>query len=216
MKKQCIVSDFDGTITDRDGLYNFIQLYAKGNWQKIEEDWANGKISSKECLDKEFELVPNLSEELIDQFINKEISIDSTFVDFFKYIQDKNINFYIVSDGIDYFIERILNKYKIENINVISNHGYFLNNKFIIEYPNSNSCCKNNAGTCKCSVISNLRKEFQTIYYIGDGVSDYCVAGNADILFAKSRLADYCKQKNIKFYNYNNFKNIIDNISKLQ
>ena len=207
MKNLCILSDFDGTITTKDGLYTFIEQYARGDWEKVEQDWTEGKISSKECLIEEFKLVPNLSEELIAKFI-ETLTIDETFVDFYNKIQDKGIDFYIVSDGIDYFIERILKKYGLHNINVISNHGEFRGEFFELTFPNDNADCVNNAGTCKCKVLADLKKEYAKIIYIGDGVSDYCVADKADILYAKQRLLKYCKEKKINFISYNNFEDI--------
>lgn len=207
MNDLCIVSDFDGTITERDGLYAFIQKYAKGDWEKIEQDWADGKISSKECLIEEFKLVPDLSEELIENFV-QTIGIDEHFIEFYNYIKQKNIDFYIVSDGIDYFIDRILSKYGLQNLSIVSNHGEFVNEAFILSFPNDNVNCKNNAGTCKCKIINDLRKEYSKICYIGDGVSDYCVADKADILFAKSRLANYAEENGIKYILYNNFLDI--------
>lgn len=212
MEKFCIVSDFDGTITDYDGLYTFISTYADGDWQKIEEDWANGKISSKECLIKEFKLVPDLSEELIADFTDN-LNIDMYFKDFFDYISEKGIDFYIVSDGIDYFINRILHKYNLDDINIISNHGEFRGEFFELTFPNDSPECINNAGTCKCKIISELKKKYDRVFYIGDGVSDYCAANKADVLFAKSKLQEYCKKQNIKFSAYSNFKDIQDQIN---
>ena len=207
MKDFCILSDFDGTITTKDGLYSFIETYAEGDWQKIEQDWTEGKISSKECLTEEFNLVPNLSEELIDNFI-KTLTIDEYFPEFYKNVTAKNIDFYITSDGIDYFIDRILGKYGLNNLHIISNHGEFKNGKFELTYPNDNPRCINNSGTCKCSVLMNLKQQYNKIYYIGDGVSDFCVSSKADILFAKSRLASYCDEKGIKYIKYENFRDI--------
>lgn len=120
--KTCILSDFDGTITSKDGLYSFIETYAQKGWEKIEQDWVEGKISSKECLIEEFKLIPDLSEELISEFI-KTLTIDETFVDFYEKTVRKDIDFYVVSDGIDYFINKILKKYYLEGVNIISNHG---------------------------------------------------------------------------------------------
>lgn len=207
MKDFCILSDFDGTISKKDGLYTFISLYAKGDWEKIEQDWVDGKIDSKECLIEEFKLIPNLSEELIANFI-QSLDIDENFAEFYQYTNENNIDFYVVSDGIDYFIERILNKYGLSNINIISNHAEFINENFKITFPNDNPKCINNAGTCKCAILNKLRENYKTIYYIGDGVSDYCVSDKADILFAKSRLANYCKERNIKCKEYESFKDI--------
>ena len=211
MEKLCIVSDFDGTITDRDGLYMFIKSYAKGDWEKIERDWAEGKISSKDCLIKEFKLVPNLSEQLVAKFI-KTINIDINFKKFYNYISDLDIPFYIVSDGVDYFIEKILAKYNLNGLNIISNHGEFQGKIFKWSFPNDSINCKNNAGTCKCEIISELRKLYDKIIYIGDGVSDYCVADKADILFAKQRLLQYCKDKKINCIEYNDFSDVQNNM----
>lgn len=208
MENICILSDFDGTITKKDGLYSFIEKYAKGDWQTIEEQWANNKIDSKECLKEELKLIPNLSEELISDFI-QTVDIDEHFCDFYKNIKEKNIDFYVVSDGIDYFIAKVLERYGIKNINVISNHGEFLNGNFQLTFPNDYKGCINNAGTCKCKVLSDLRKKYKKIIYIGDGISDYCVANKADILYAKSRLKEYCKNNDIKYISFDNFADIV-------
>ena len=202
-----IVSDFDGTITKKDGLYSFIEKYAKEGWEQIERDWANGKISSKECLIEEFQLVPDLSEELISSFI-KTIAIDDSFKNFYETISKKEIDFCIVSDGIDYFINNILKQNGLHDISIISNRGYFRGEFFELEFPNDYSGCLNNAGTCKCKVVSDLKQEYKKVVYIGDGVSDYCVANKVDILYAKSRLLDYCKDKGIECISYNSFADI--------
>lgn len=207
MEKICILSDFDGTITTKDGLYSFIEAYAQDGWEEIEEDWVQGKIDSKECLTEEFKLVPNLSEELISQFI-ETISIDETFINFYNKIVKKGIDFYIVSDGIDYFIDRILKKYNLNEVKAISNHGEFRGEFFEITFPNDNPNCVNNAGTCKCKVLNDLKKNYDKIIYIGDGASDFCVADKADILYAKKRLLEFCQDKGIKYIPYNKFEDI--------
>ena len=207
MKDLIIVSDFDGTITERDGLYTFIKEYAKGDWEKIEQDWADGKISSKECLIEEFKLVPDLSEELIAGFV-KTICIDEYFKDFYLKISEQNIDFCIVSDGIDYFINKIFEQYNIKNIKIISNHGEFKNGKFEFSFPNNSKNCINNLGTCKCNIVKEMKNLYKKVIFIGDGVSDYCVADKADYLFAKSSLIKYCEKNHIRHSKFNNFSEI--------
>ncbi|MBR1776736.1 MtnX-like HAD-IB family phosphatase [bacterium] len=208
MKNQCIICDFDGTITEKDGLYSFIELYAQDGWEDIEQLWIDGKISSKECLTEEFKLVKNLSESLVNNFV-ETLNIDKYFKDFYSEITAQNIDLYIVSDGIDYFINRILKRYNLEKINVISNHGEFKNGNFILTFPNDYSSCKNNAGTCKCKVLSDLRQQYNKIIYIGDGASDYCVCNKADVLYAKSSLKEFCKKNQIQFLPFCSFKDIL-------
>jgi len=206
-KNVIIVSDFDGTITTKDGLYSFIAEHASSEWEDIEQAWVEGKISSKECLRKELELVPNLTDNLITEFASS-VEIDESFKTFYEKITKKGIDFCIVSDGIDYFIKKILDRYGLDNIKVISNTGYFRGGNFELEFPNDFTECKNNAGTCKCKVVSDLRQKYNKIVYIGDGVSDYCVSDKADILYAKSSLLNYCKQNHIQCLPFITFKDI--------
>ena len=207
MKDFCILSDFDGTITKTDSLFEFFEKYADKEWLDVEQDWTDGKISSKECLIKEFALVRNLSEEFLSKYL-ETIVIDETFVDFYKKIKEKNIDFFVVSDGVDFFINKILERAGLKNIEIISNHGEFIGEKFVLSFPNDCKKCKNNAGTCKCSIVEQKRKEYKKIIYFGDGTSDFCVADKFDKLFAKTKLLNYCKQKGIKAVPFKQFKDI--------
>ncbi len=202
--KTIIVSDFDGTITKKDSLYDFFETYADNSWLEVEDLWVKNKIGSMECLVREFELVRGLDEKLIDEYTSK-IELDSYFKDF---INKNNYDFLIVSDGIDYFINKILEKNNIKNIKIISNHAEFIDNKFVLSFPNKNSKCVNQSGTCKCSVVKDLKQNYDKIIYIGDGQSDFCVADKADILYAKGSLLKYCQNNKINCREFQSFKDI--------
>ena len=211
MKQKIIVSDFDGTITQKDSLYYFFKEYASEEWTIVETLWKERKIGSKECLIREFDLVKNLSAELIDNYI-KTLKLDSYFAEFIKEVNDKNIDFIVVSDGIDYFINGILEYNGLKNIGLIANHGEFKGEKFEITCPKSYSGCHVNSGVCKCKVINDLKKEYKELIYIGDGTSDFCAVENAktDKLFAKSELVKCCNKKNVKYIEFETFKDIAD------
>ena len=150
----------------------------------------------------------------VDAFLKRATKLCSVRIINYDKTEKNNIDFYIVSDGIDYFINATLKKYGLERINVISNHGEFKNGKFEITFPNNYSKCKHDAGTCKCKVLTDLKKKYNRIAYIGDGISDFCVCDKADILFAKSQLAIYCKNNNIKYNFFETFEDIIKYFDK--
>lgn len=207
MGKTCILCDFDGTISKKDAIYHFFMTYCIDGWQEVEKLWVEKKISSKECLEREFGFVPNLNQTLIDNYL-KTVEIDETFRDFYEFCNKSGIDVFIVSDGIDYFIEKILENHGIRNIKVFSNHAEFVNGKYVFSYPNESAKCTNNLGTCKCEVLNNMKKVYAKMIYVGDGISDFCVADKADILYAKTSLIDYCKQNSLKYFKYNTFANI--------
>lgn len=207
MAKTCVITDFDGTITEKDTLYTFFKTYASDGWKDVEQMWVSGLIGSKECLIKEFNLVPNLNKKLVDDFI-KTVKIDRYFKDFVKKLNKQNIKIFVVSDGVDYFIENVFKTCDIKGISVVANHGTFSDNEFSLTFPNENSNCIKNSGTCKCKILESFKAEYDKIIYIGDGVSDFCVADKSDILFAKSKLVEYCKNNGIAHIDFENFKNI--------
>lgn len=208
MNKIIIASDFDGTITTKDSLFEFFEKYAKPEWLVVEKQWEDKIINSKECLEKEFALVPNLSEELIENYI-QTIEVDPHFQEFYQKLVSKNIDFVIISDGVDYFINKICEKAGIKGVKIFSNHGEFIGNKFKLSYPNEFKDCEKNSGTCKCKVLYDLKKSHEKTYYLGDGTSDYCVSNKADKVFGKEKLYKYCLNNNIECTKFQTFEDLI-------
>lgn len=207
-----IYCDFDGTITKKDALAEFFELYADELWLTLEEDWKAEKISSKECLEGQLKLVKKISEEELNSYI-KQIEIDDYFIEFYKKIKSKGMKFVILSDGLDMFIKKTLEKYNLVDIPYFANSFFidFCNNglEFSVEFNNSNPHCKSGSGTCKCSKI-----EDSLFCYIGDGLSDRCIAKKAKVLFAKKGLKKYCDDNKIKYIGFETFKDILGVLEK--
>jgi len=206
MEKIKIFCDFDGTITKEDTLNKFLHVYADKKWLEIEELWIEGKIGSKECIEEQLKLVPKISEEELESFIGK-IEIDDSFQNFYQYVQQQNIEFTVLSDGFDYFINKIFDKYKIKNVKIFCNKLIINNGVFIPEFPHYYASCKNHSGVCKCKFIDCNGNDEKSLY-IGDGLSDVCVSSKVDLLFAKDNLLEYCKFNKIEHFDFNNFSGI--------
>lgn len=204
-------SDFDGTITKEDTLNKFLKMYANKKWLEIEDDWLKGEIGSKECIEKQMQLFPKMTQNIVDNFLNG-IEIDETFPDFYRYLKSENIDFFIVSDGFDYFIEKILARYDITDAKIYSNKLKFEDGKFYPYFPYSNKNCKRKSGVCKCSVVETNKKSniivTKRVLYAGDGLSDFCVADKVNTLFAKGSLLEY--GKNTKIDNLIGFDSFVE------
>ena len=204
-----IYCDFDGTITKNDAVNTFFEKYADPKWIDFENLWINGEISSMDNAIKQVSLLPNLSEKQVDDYI-ETVEIDDDFVEFTNYLKANNIKLVILSDGFDLFIQKTLEKYNINDIEIYANHITLENSRFKITFPYHNHLCEKGAGMCKCEKINE--KEF---VYIGDGTSDLCVAKKATILFATKKLQKYCENSSIGHYPFNSFKDIIKTINNI-
>ena len=203
-KIDAIYCDFDGTITKKDAVNTFFEMYAPPEWIDSEQLWIEGKISSRENAVIQVGLLPEITETQLNEYI-ENIEIDEYFLDFIKYIKSKNIKFTILSDGFDLFIYKTLQRLNLDGINVFANHLVYKNNKFSIEFPYYNHSCDVGAGMCKCSRVTENK-----FCYIGDGTSDLCIARKANLLFATKNLQKYCNENAINHIPFNSFRNIIE------
>lgn len=203
---ETIYCDFDGTITKKDSVNEFFELYAP-NWMDSENLWIEGKISSRENAIIQVGLLKNISQRQLDDYINS-IEIDDYFLDFVDYVNFKNIKLTILSDGFDLFIKRVLERYNL-NIPYYANKFIYNDGKFSIEFPYYNENCSKKSGMCKCQKVKENK-----FCYIGDGTSDLCIASKAEFLFATKKLHKYCEENKIKHINFKSFCDILNLLNK--
>ena len=51
------------------------------------------------------------------------------------------------------------------------------------------------------------------IIYVGDGLSDWCAASQADMVFAKGDLRGYCEEKSIPYYPFEHLGDVAERIA---
>ena len=201
--------DFDGTIAEFDVTDAVLETFAPPKWLEIEQLWQQGMIGSKECLSKQLALINAPLEEIL-AFV-EHIEIDASFIEFVRYLQQEQIPFAIISDGFQVLIDHILAKNGLQGIPIFANDLKEISEKLVTAYPYSHERCA--SGTCKCRTAEQAAQGLP-VYLIGDGQSDFCLAGAADFVYAKAKLVDYCRQENIPHYIYTDFQDIMINLRK--
>ncbi|MFA3782533.1 MtnX-like HAD-IB family phosphatase [Melioribacteraceae bacterium 4301-Me] len=211
-----IFVDFDGTITVKDvGEEIFLHFGDPSKAKKIVKDWIDEKINSIQTWELLCKTVNNLSLEEFDSFIDS-MCIQPTFLNFIDYCKLNNFQIWILSDGLDYYIKRILSKEKISYLNFYSNKLIFgKNNELIPFFPYTDEECKSCAN-CKRNHIIEHSSDDDFSVYIGDGYSDTCPAQFCDFIFAKNSLLKYCEKNRISYYPFKDFSDIIKKLEELK
>lgn len=204
--KKLVLVDFDGTITQNDVGALLFNNFSGGKSKKIVAEWLKGKISSKECLEKECRLIEITKRELKDFALSQKI--DEHFPDFVDLCKREKVDLAILSDGLDYYIKLILKKYHLEDIPFYSNAVRCEGKKLIPFFPYYEKGC-GNCGNCKKYHLKNLRRPKQRVAYIGDGLSDKCAIAEADFVFAKNDLKSFCQKEKMNYFEFKDFKDII-------
>ena len=211
--RQLILCDFDGTITLRDMGYLLLNRFSKGDWETIDREFREEKIGSKEAYSRIIKILHGEEHAVLD-FLRKHSQIDPSFPSFYRYCREKDIDVKIVSDGLDFYIKTILEIHHLENIPYYANEGHFLKQEGMdIVFPHFNEEC-GLCGTCKKRLVQTHRKDYDSILFVGNGISDRCAAREADFVFAKDSLYPYCIDQDIPCHFYLGFQEILSDLKK--
>lgn len=200
-----IICDFDGTIARFDVTDAVLERFADPAWEVVEREWLDGKISARECMERQIRMI-NAQPPLLDAFL-ATVPLTNGFAEFAQYCATCGLDILIVSDGMDYAIKRILSINGLGDIPVIANRLRSSGRLgFRLDFPYGAPGCT--SGVCKCNVA---KAGGGRILLIGDGHSDACLAGKASFVLAKKDkfLHHYCVENGIKHATYSDFFDIL-------
>lgn len=207
MRKIAILCDFDGTVAQDDVGALFFKTFSNGGGSReIVERWKRGEISSRECLEREAELV-RVSRSELDRFIKKR-KLDPYFKDFHDFAKKRDMEVVIMSDGLDYYIENMLVRNGLGEIDFYANHLKFTNGNLEIEFPHYDTMECTDCACCKTHRLRRYHEHGYYVVYVGDGWSDRCPSEAADMVFAKGALLEFCRRNNIRHVEFRNFRDV--------
>ncbi len=211
--KRLILCDFDGTISQNDMGYLLLNQFCSGDWESIDRDYGEGKIGSKEAYTRISKILKGNQESVID-FVREHSSIDPHFKSFYRYCLENEVEVKIVSDGLDFYIRTILDVHHLSEIPFYSNTTRVrTGGRTDIIFPYASEAC-GLCGTCKKEIIRIHRNQYEKIFFVGDGLSDRCAAGESDFVFAKSFLYSFCIDQDITCHFFENFSDILKDLKK--
>lgn len=205
-----VFSDFDGTIALDDVGSQLFRTFAGSKANEIVQHLLNGTITARECLMRECGAVENATLSELEQFVN-QFSLDPAFGSFVDFCRQRSIPVVVLSDGLDFYVERLLRKNDLGDLPFFSNHLELVergsSTKLVPSFPHTDAECLV-CGNCKRNHVLTLSGDDDIIVYIGDGISDRCPVRYADIVFAKGRLVRYCQELNITYHEFRSFADV--------
>ena len=213
-----VFCDFDGTITQLDVTDQILAQLAHPSWREIEREWMLGLIGSRECLERQIALVDASAEEL--HTVIDAVAIDAEFTAFCKFARKKRLPLYILSDGFDYVVRRVLKGAGVDRhfrsgSNLFASALRVEGRRLAPSFPHSPQPCAHGCATCKAALIRRLREGRQPVIFVGDGMSDRFAVEVADVVFAKRHLLAHCRESGIACHPFETFKDVQVTLEKL-
>lgn len=213
--KILVLCDFDGTACTVDLGNAFLSAFAADGWQEIDRSYSASEIGSRLAYDRVAALIRASREEMIGH-VRQNGRLDPHFREFYRFCRAQGMDFKIVSDGLDFYIDAVLKMYGLDEIQYYCNYAVFLDeNKMRVEFPPASEDC-GRCGTCKTGIVRSYRNHYRRIIYIGDSYSDLCAAKEADLVFAKDVLLEKYRAGGRACVAFTNFAEIQDYLRNMK
>lgn len=196
-----LLVDFDGTIASVDTTDFLLERFAAPAWRDIEEDWKAGRIGSRECMVRQIDLV-RASQAEMDEFVSG-IEIDGEFPTFAALCARLGHTIAVVSDGLDRTVEAVLRHHDLDLPHYANHLEWRGDDRWRLTFPHARSDCQALSGNCKCNFVAGAPRELSIV--VGDGRSDFCVAGRADLVLAKGALLVHCIEADLPHFAFADF-----------
>lgn len=207
-----IACDFDGTITRRDTLHLIVDTFGeRALWDAIEPCLRSGAMTIEEAMQREFATVRTTPEEVRD-LVRAEAGLRDGFTDFVAWARAAGHRLVVLSNGFASVIADVLERAGVGDLPVRSHDIEFTPEGSRIRWSHRGERCALCNRPCKRFDLDQWRTGAPVVY-VGDGVSDRCVALAADTVYARDGLAEYLTEIDRPFRPFEDFVQLRNDLS---
>jgi 2-hydroxy-3-keto-5-methylthiopentenyl-1-phosphate phosphatase len=191
-----LVVDWDGTVTDGDGLHLVLLEFGDQGVYQAHEAKLGRELSLHEVIAGEFRTVRAPLDE-VAQWVRDNVRVRAGFAELARSRRPV-----IVSSGFSELIEPVLEREGLD-LEVRANGLDARPDGWRVLFRNDVPCpvC---GEPCKRADVAGL----DGFAYVGDGYSDRCVAGAASRVFAREGLAEYLDAEGVAFEPFDDFHDV--------
>lgn len=211
--KTAVQIDFDGTVTEGDISYLLLDTYAGDQWRKYLKEYIEGRISVGFFNREVFSMVKADRQTMTDLVLSRDVKIRLGFKELIDYCSQKGYKTVIVSNGLTFYIELMLEKLGINGVEVHASENEFNSEGMKAKYVGPDG--KEMDTGFKEAYTKLLIEKGYDIVYIGDGMSDIYPARRASHVFAIDDLLMRCRAEGIDCVTFTDFFDVIKGLQAL-
>lgn len=214
-----VVCDFDGTATVEDLADGLSMAYAgEEAWRRAEAEFQAGAISFEALLRRIFEPIRVTPDELRD-FVRAHGRFRPGFERLVRTCRERSIPFTLVSGGLDLYIAPALERLPEDlraGLEVRANHAERTAGGLRLTFPwkDAPGSC-GTCGSCKGAVVKAFQARGYRVAAVGDGNADRCAAREADRVFARGRLLEWCRREGLACEPFETLGPVADEVAAL-
>lgn len=205
-KKFAFISDFDGTLTNKDFYKMIIDEYLGEEGKELYKAWRRNEYKDKDFLHKIYSSINRDEDEILEDIL--KIEWDKNADKVIQKVKEAGGDFIILSAGTSYYIDRLLKEKGLSDIKVYSNPGEYKNRGIHLNIDENNPYYSEVYGIDKGKIVADLKHKYSYVYYAGDSAPDIPPCKLADICFAKGTLQGMLQEEGVNFIPMSDYRDI--------
>ena len=214
-----VICDFDDTIAVENVAELLLEHFSEdGIWRQLKRRSREKLLPFKEYQEQAF-ILTKASMEAMQAVVKEQATLRPHFRELWRYCRERDIPMAIVTVGLDFYVDALLEREGLKEVPRYAAKARFTPQGMTFEYPYpwdgsgtlpQDICLQ--WGNCKCSVLAKYKRKGHSILYVGDGRSDFCPASMADHIFARSQLAELCRQNGVLYTEFQDFQDVLNGL----
>ena len=211
--RPAVLTDFDDTAAVQNVAEMLLLEFGGPTWQDVRRRFRDGQLTLNQYQEITFRDI-QAEPRVMQDYVKKNASLRPYFKEMWGYCRENQVPLAVVSQGLDFYIEALLEKEGCGAVPVHAVNTRFdaqgINYEYRYTVPG-----KEHLGNSKGVVVDSYRDRGHYIVYVGDGMSDFEAAARADLVFAHRVLADECQRQEIPFRPFTDFGGVLQAVKEL-
>ena len=202
-----VLTDFDDTAAAQNVAEMLLVRFGGPGWKDVRQRFRDGVINLKEYQEITFRNI-RADRATMQFYVKEHATLRPFFRELWEFCQTNKIPMAVVSQGLDFYIEALLERAGISGVPVYAVDTKFeageISYKYNHTYPG-----KESQGNSKGFVVESFQEQGCYVFFAGDGQSDLEAARKADAIFAHKTLARSCDEEGIPYRQFEDFKGLL-------
>ena len=212
-RSPAVLTDFDDTAAVENVAELLLTRFGDPTWHDVRSRFRAGELTLNDYQEITFRNI-QADRETMQGYVKEHAHLRPYFKELQGYCADHGIPLAIVSQGLDFYIEALLDKEGVSHVPVHAVNTHFTGQGIAYEYRYARPG-QEHLGNSKGLVVEGYKDRGHQVIYVGDGMSDFEAATKADLLFAHRVLAEECQRRQIPYRPFKDFRDVLSALQEL-
>jgi len=198
-----------------DVSFLLLDTYVGSQWREYLKEYTSGDISVGAFNKKVFGMMQADRQTMTDFVLNSDrVKVRPGLRELLDYCKKKDYKVVIVSNGLTFYIEAILEKLGVNRLDIYAAENVFYPGGVKVRYIGPDG--KELEVGFKEAYTEMLCKEGYDVIYVGNGTSDIYPSRRAHYVFATADLLERCREEKLKCFPFKDFHDVIKIMKTLE